>query len=85
MTTLELELDDDLQAFVLRQSRSLGHPSAAVYIKSLLSLEKLRQRSPQVEALLKEAETDQTEPVDDAYWKRLESEIFGESEAEENP
>jgi hypothetical protein len=85
MTTLELRLDDDLQAFVTRQSKVLGHPSTAAYIESLLAIEKLKHRASTVEAQLKEADGDQTELVDDEYWRRLESDVFHKASAETNP
>lgn len=79
MTTLELQLDDELNAFVLRQSRSQGHASAAAYIESLLAIERLRSRPEQVAAMLQEALDDPSEPqlVDDEYWRRLDAEVFG--------
>ena len=75
MTTLEIPLDDDLKDFALRQSRALGHASATAYIESLLAIERLRERKTHVDAMLQQATSDGTQPVDDEYWKRVESEI----------
>lgn len=79
MTTLSIELDDDLNAFVLRRSGQQGHASAAAYIESLLAIERMRSRSDYVEAKLQEALDDPSEfqIVDDGYWKRLDKEVFG--------
>jgi hypothetical protein len=79
MTTLELPLDEDLHAFVIRQSQARGHASAAAYVESLLAMERMRERPEHVAALLQEALDDPDEPqvVDDGYWKRLEAEVFG--------
>ena len=79
MATLELQLDDDLNAFVLRQSSTQGHASAAAYIESLLAIERLRSRPEHVDAMLQEAFDDPSEShlVDDEYWRRLDAEVFG--------
>lgn len=76
MTTLEIQLNDDLHAFVLLQSRVRGHASPDAYIESLLAVDRLRNRAPQVDALLHAAKADKTLPVDEAYWHSLEAEIF---------
>ncbi len=87
MTTLELELDDELNAFVLRQSRLQGHPSAAAYIESLLAIERLRSRPEHVAAMLQEALDDPSESqiVDDEYWRRLDAEVFGNVQTDVAP
>ena len=79
MTALELQLDDELNAFVLRQSRLQGHASAAAYIESLLAIERLRSRPEHVAAMLQEVLDDPSESqiVDDEYWRRLDAEVFG--------
>ena len=78
MTTLELELDEDLEAFLLRQSRARGFASPKAYVESLLAVERLRERPEHVTAMLQEAMDDSsgTQEVDDEYWKRLEAEVF---------
>jgi hypothetical protein len=87
MTTLELQLDEDLNSFVQRQSRARGHASAAAYVESLLAVERLRERPEHVAAMLQEALDDPNEPqvVDDNYWKRLEAEVFGTEQADNVP
>lgn len=82
MTTLELHLDDDLEAFVQKQSQSRGHASAAAYIQSLLAVERLRDRSMEVNEFLRESTPGKTQLVDDAYWKRLEAEVFANRSTE---
>ena len=79
MTTLQLQLDDDLNSFVVRQSRARGYASAAAYVESLLSFERLRERSEHVTEMLKEATGDAATviTVDDEYWSRLETEVLG--------
>ena len=79
MATLEIQLDDELNAFVIRQCRAQGHASAAAYIESLLAIERLRSRPEHVAALLQEALDDPSESqiVDDEYWRRLDAEVFG--------
>lgn len=81
MTTLELQLDDELGAFIERQWRSLGHPSAAAYVQSLLAVERLRNRSGEIVDWLRKADGESVDriDVDDAYWKRVEAEVFGVS------
>jgi len=87
MATLELQLDDELNAFVLRQSSTQGHASAAAYIESLLAIERLRSCPEHVAAMLQEALDDSSEPqlVDDEYWRRLDSEVFGDAQTDNSP
>jgi hypothetical protein len=86
MTMLELQLDDDLQSFVMRQSRALGYASAAAYVESLLAMERLRSRSGLVNSLLQAASDDPaTHPMDHDYWQRLEAEVCGGNVADEMP
>ncbi len=79
MATLELQLDDELNAFVLRQSSTQGHASAAAYIESLLAIERMRKRPDHVAAMLQEALDDASESkvVNDEYWTRTDAEVFG--------
>jgi len=87
MTTLELQLDDDLNAFVLRQSRERGFSCAADYVESLLAIERLKARPEWVAAKLQEALDDPSESqvVDDEYWKRLEVQVFGKELSDDEP
>ena len=84
MTTLQLQLDDDLNAFVQRRSHAQGHSTAGAYIESLIAIERLKDRPQHVTALLQEALDDpmEAEFVDDDYWKRLEAEVFGSDSAD---
>lgn len=79
MAIIELQLDDELNAFVIRQCRAQGHASAAAYIESLLAIERLRSRPGHVAAMLQAALDDPSESqiVDDEYWTRLDAEVFG--------
>ena len=84
MATLEIQLDDDLNAFVIRQCRMHGHASAAAYIESLLAIERLRSRPEHVAAMLQEALVDPSasQIVDDEYWRRLDAEVFGSARSD---
>ena len=87
MTTLRLELDDDLNAFVLRQSGKQGHASAAAYIESLLAVERMRSRPEYVATKLQEAldDSSNSQIVDDEYWKRVDAEVFEGAEPDRSP
>ncbi len=84
MTTLRLELDDDLNAFVNRRCGQQGHASAAAYIESLLAIERMRSRPDDIEEKLQEALDDPSDSqiVDDEYWKRLDEEVFGNASSD---
>ncbi len=85
MTTLELQLDDDLDLFVQQQSQARGYASGAAYIQSLLAVERLRGQTPQVNQRLAESTQGPTKLVDDAYWQRLETEVFASRPTEQTP
>ncbi len=78
MTTLELQLDDDMKGFVDRQSQIGGYSTPEAYIESLLAMERMRSQSERVMSLLVAAIEEDPNPreIDDQYWAELESQVL---------
>ena len=81
MTTLELQLDDDMKRFVERQCQQGGFSSPEAYVESLLTMEQVRSQSERIVVLLDAAVEEAPSPreADDEFWSDLKRQVLEKS------
>jgi antitoxin ParD1/3/4 len=73
MTTLTISLPDSLKAFIDSQLATKGYGNVSEYIRSLLRDAQAKEEDARLEALLLEGLASERLPLDEAFWKRLET------------